>query len=347
VSVLGGGESPFRDDGGSADPRVAAALAAFGAGLGSEHAALSALAGSRLLVPVVAVPSEPEARGGDWTEERGSLRPSDEGRRRLKGRRRRAREALSEPGCAGDHAEAGPGQAGGGDRGSEMSLPTLIGHDGRPAIPAFTCVEALARWDAQARPVPAQAGLVWRAAVDGSCAVVVDIAGPVPLAVDGARLAALAAGRPVPRPHQDPDVLSAVRAAVAGQPAIAGLRVAGGDPVTAGDDPAAAGGDPVTAGGDPAAAGGDPVTAGGDPAAAGGDPVTAGGDPAAAGHAAGGRAGEGCDLQIELTLAAGCSLAAGDEAARLLGRALMEQLGGRLRRGITIAVARPGGHPGP
>jgi SseB protein N-terminal domain len=270
VSVLGGGESPFRDDDGSADLRAAAALAAFGAGLGSEHAALSALAGSRLLVPVVAVRSKPEG-----------------------------------PGRAEDHPEAGPGRAGGGDHGSEMSLPTLVGHDGRSAIPVFTCVDALARWDAQARPVPAQAALVWRAAVDGSCAVVVDIAGPVPLAVDGARLAALADGRAVPRPHQDPDVLNAVRAAIAGQPAIAELRVADGDPAAAGDD------------------------------------------PAAAGRAASAGPGEGCDLQIELTLAAGCSLAAGDEAARLLGRALMEQLGGRLRRGITIAVAGPGGHPGP
>ncbi len=272
VSVLGGGESPFRDDDGSADPRAAAALAAFGAGLGSEHAALSALAGSRLLVPVVAVRSEPEGR--------------EEGAPRISRR----------PGLAGP---------GGGDHGSEMSLPTLVGHDGRSAIPVFTCVDALARWDAQARPVPAQAALVWRAAVDGSCAVVVDIAGPVPLAVDGARLAALADGRAVPRPHQDPDVLDAVRAAVAGQPAIAELRVADGDPAAAGDD------------------------------------------LAAAGRAASAGPGEGCDLQIELTLAAGCSLAAGDEAARLLGRALMEQLGGRLRRGITIAVAGPGGHPGP
>jgi SseB protein N-terminal domain len=267
VSVLGGGESLFRDDDGSADPRAAAALAAFGAGLGSEHAALSALADSRLLVPVVAVRNQQEG--------------------------------------AKDHPEAGPGRGGGGDRGSEMSLPTLIGHDGRPAIPVFTCVDALARWDAQARPVPAQAALVWRAAVDGSCAVVVDIAGPVPLAVDGARLAALADGRPVPRPYQDPDVLGAVQAAAAGQAAIARFRAADGDPVTAGDD------------------------------------------PAAAGRAAGAGPGEGCDLQIELTLAAGCSLAAGDEAARLLARAVMEQVGGRLRRGITIAVARPGGHPGP
>jgi len=238
---------------------VAAALAAFGSGLGSERAALSALASSRLLVPVVAAISEPEA-----------------------------------PGCAEDHPDAGPGRAGGGDRGSEMSLPTLIGRDGRPAIPVFTCADALARWDAQARPVPALAGLVWRAAVDGSCAVVVDIAGPVPLAIDGARLAALAGGGPVPPPYQDPDVLAAVRAAAAAQAAITGLRVTGGDC-----------------------------------------------DPAADGAG---------DLQIELTLAARGTRAAGDEAARLLGRTLMEQLGGRLRRGITIAVTRPasqpGGHPG-
>jgi len=194
VAVLSGGESAFRDDDGSADPGAAAALAAFGSGRGSEHAALTALASSRLLVPVVAVAS---------------------------GRAGRAPAAAGRTG-------AGQARAGGGDRGSEMSLPTLIGRDGRPAIPAFTCMDALARWDGKARPVPAFAAQVWRAAADGSCAVVMDIAGPVPLAVDGARLAALAAGRPVPLPHQDRDVLAAVRAAAAGQPAIAEVRVAAG-----------------------------------------------------------------------------------------------------------------------
>jgi hypothetical protein len=268
--MLEGGPSRFRDDDGSADPRVAAALTAFGSGLGSEHAALSALASSRLLVPIVAAPSAPEA-----TE---------------------PRSAHHDPG-------AGPGRAGGGDRGSEMSLPALIGRDGRPAIPVFTCVDAVTRWDAQARPVPALASQVWRAAVDGSCAVIVDVAGPVPLAVDGARLAALAGGRPVPLPYQDPDVLAVVRAAAASQPAIAGLRVTGDGP-----GPAAGG--------------------------------RAGAPPGA---------GDAGDLQIELTLTAGGAVAAGEEAARQLGRTLMEQLGGRLRRGITIAVTPPagsaGGHP--
>jgi hypothetical protein len=269
--MLEGGPSPFRDDNGSADPRAAAALAAFGSGLGSEHAALSALASCRLLVPIVAAPSEPEGGGPEAAQQ----------------------------GSAPDHPGAGPGRAGD-DRGSEMSLPTLIGRDGRPAIPVFTCVDTVTRWDARARPVPALASQVWRAAVDGSCAVIVDVAGPVPLAVDGACLAALAEGRPVPLPHQDPDVLAVVRAAAAGQPAIAGLRVTGGA-----SDPAADG-------------------------------------PAGAAPSA----GDAGDLQIELTLAAGGTVAAGEEAARLLGGTLMEQLGGRLRRGITIAIARPAGAAG-
>jgi len=113
-----------------------------------------------------------------------------------------------------------------GDKNSEMVLPTLIGRDGRPAVLAFTCVEALARWRSNARPVPAEADRVWRAAVADQCAVVIDVAGPVPLAVEGARLEALAAGQPVPPPHEDPDVRAEVEAAVAAEPAIAGFSLA-------------------------------------------------------------------------------------------------------------------------
>jgi len=186
VPLTAAGEPRFRDDNGSAEPRVAAALAAFGSGQGSEHVALTALADARLLVPIVAV-----AAGSD-----------------------------------GEHEGPGHALADGGDSAAEMSLPTLVGRDGRAAIPAFTCVETLAMWQRQARPVPVLAGQVWRAAAEDSCAVVVDVAGPVPIAIDGARLAALAGGRPVPLPHEDADVLAAVHAAAAGQPAIAGLSLA-------------------------------------------------------------------------------------------------------------------------
>jgi SseB protein N-terminal domain len=117
-----------------------------------------------------------------------------------------------------------------GDKDSEMVLPTLIGRDGRPAVLAFTGLDALARWRPDARPVPAEADRVWRAAVADGCAVVIDVAGPVPLAVEGARLAALAAGQPVPPPHEDLDVRAEVQAAVAAEPAIAGFSLAPGHP---------------------------------------------------------------------------------------------------------------------
>ena len=225
---LAGGDPAFRDDDGSADPRAAAALAAFASGEGSEHAALTALARSRLLVPVVA--------------------------------------------AASDGGQGGAGGQGG-EHNSHMSLPALVGRDGRRALPAFTCLDALGGWRPGARPVPAPAARVWQAAVSDSCAVVVDIAGPVPLAVEGARLAALADGWPVPLPHEDPDVLNAVRAVAAAEGLIAGLRVL-----------------------------------------------------------------PGRDVEIRVTFAPGCPPAAASEAARRLGAALMARLGGRLRRGIAVAV---------
>ncbi len=110
-----------------------------------------------------------------------------------------------------------------------MALPTLIGDDGRTAVLAFTGLAALLAWRPDARPVPVPAGQVWRAAAGTAEAVVIDVAGPVPLAVDGARLATLAAGRPVPLPDQDPDVLALVAAAVADEPVIAGVGLRAGE----------------------------------------------------------------------------------------------------------------------
>jgi hypothetical protein len=53
VAGLNTGGQRFAGDNGAADPRIAAVLAAYGAGQESEQAVLTALAGSRLLVPLV------------------------------------------------------------------------------------------------------------------------------------------------------------------------------------------------------------------------------------------------------------------------------------------------------
>jgi SseB protein N-terminal domain len=178
VPELAAGNPSFRADTGEADPAVAAALTAFSAGEGTEQATLDALSGSRLLVPVVAVPGEEDAAAG--IESRG-------------------------------------------ETGSEMATPAIVGRDGRAALPAFTSLRSLLRWQSGARPVPVPARSVWQSAVAQAQAVIIDIAGPVPLAVDGARLVALAQGTPIPALHEDPDVHAVVAAAAAVQPP--GIRV--------------------------------------------------------------------------------------------------------------------------
>jgi hypothetical protein len=196
VAGLNTGGQRFAGDDGAADPRIAAVLAAYGAGQESEQAALAALAGARLLVPLVERPA------GDLHDETYADEAHDDG-------------------C--DHQAA-----------REMAFPTLIGRDGRPALLAFTCLAALVAWRPDARPVPTPAGQVWGTAVAEASAVVIDVAGPVPVAVDGARLAALAAGAPPPAPHDDPDIRAEVAAALADLPI--GAAAVGGAALAAGPD---------------------------------------------------------------------------------------------------------------
>jgi hypothetical protein len=195
VAGLNTGGPRFAGDNGAADPRIAAVLAAYGAGQESEQAVLTALAGSRLLVPLVEAP--PEAPGSAGAA--GACATGD----------------AHDDGC--DHGAA-----------RELAFPTLIGRDGRPALLAFTSLAALVSWRPEARPVPTPAGQVWGTAVADSSAVVIDVAGPVPIAVDGARLAALAAGTPPPAPQDDPDLQAEVAAALASLPAAAGGPGSGG-----------------------------------------------------------------------------------------------------------------------
>jgi SseB protein N-terminal domain len=140
----------FPDDTGEVDPRLRHALTAYAAApddVAAYAAALTALAGSRLLVPVVAVLGEVE---------------------------------VDEQGLAHDKS-------------SDMAAVLLTGRDGRRALLAFTGVEPMGRWRPDARPVPVTPRDAARAAVaEGAAALVVDVAGPVTLAVEGHPLRVLA-----------------------------------------------------------------------------------------------------------------------------------------------------------
>ncbi|GAB2860800.1 SseB family protein [Actinoallomurus bryophytorum] len=113
---------------------------------------------------------------------------------------------------------------------SEMALPTLVGDDGRKAVLAFTSTGGLARWRPDARPVAVRTAQACRAALDEPAdAVVIDIAGPVPYAIEGARLRVLAEGGAITAPHEDPHVLAAVHAAVGDLPGVTGVQAGPGE----------------------------------------------------------------------------------------------------------------------
>jgi hypothetical protein len=309
-------EPKFPGDDGAADTAVLTALTAYAAGRGSEHAALTALARSRLLVPVVAVP------------------------------------VVAVP-VAGEQADGG---SQGGGKSTEMALPTMVAADGSRAIIAFTCLDALQRWRSDARPVPVPAASAWLAGTQEADAVVIDVAGPVTLAVDGARLAALAAGRPVPLPHQDPEVLAALQAALEREPLIVAAAVTTPDQrVTA---TGSAGPGPAVSSSVP----GGPGTPGGQdgpPKAGlpGADGLDAGpADAGLAGAGPGGTAGEsagaapppaGADLALQVTIAAGGDPAAAGAAVRRAADALLAATGDRLRRGVEVSVVQGGREAGP
>lgn len=172
----------FDDDTGAADQRLAALLALPDPER-DERELVAAVAAARLIVPVVAVPSEIDESSGIPV-----------------------------------------------DAVSDMASVTLVAPDGQQALPAFTSTAALARWDPQARPVPVTAQRAALAAVQEGCHVIpLDLAqppGPAAWTLRPSMVWALAQGRDWLPAHQDPLVAAAVEQAVAGQPAVAGHRLA-------------------------------------------------------------------------------------------------------------------------
>ncbi|MEV7471759.1 SseB family protein [Streptomyces kronopolitis] len=165
----------FADDDGSADPALTVALAAYARDRGAEPELLAALAGARVLVPVVAVLGEVET--------------GPDGLRR--------------------------------EKTSDMAVPTLQAPDGRRALPAFTSMETLQRWRADARPVAVPLPQALLAAHhEQADTVVVDLAGPVTYQLTGPALRALAEGRTSADPLADPAVTNALRALLDAEPAV-------------------------------------------------------------------------------------------------------------------------------
>lgn len=81
------------------------------------------------------------------------------------------------------------------DKTSDMAAVLVEGRGGRRALLAFSGTDTLAAWDPAARPVPVPARQAALAAIqDGAEALLLDLAGPSRMVVEGEHLRALAAG---------------------------------------------------------------------------------------------------------------------------------------------------------
>ena len=167
----------FSGDDGSADPRLAEALARHAGepSPAAEQELMEALVGARLMVPIVAILGEAET-GADGLRH---------------------------------------------EKSSDMAVPTVQTPDGRKGLPAFTSLDALARWRADARPAPVPAAQAVHAAwSEQADALLIDLAGPAFYELSGAAMRAVAEGRARIDPLRDPDVAAAVRGVLTEYPVV-------------------------------------------------------------------------------------------------------------------------------
>ncbi|QMU76347.1 SseB family protein [Streptacidiphilus sp. PB12-B1b] len=107
------------------------------------------------------------------------------------------------------------------DKSSDMAVPTIDAPDGRKGLPAFTSLDAMARWRADARPAPVPARQAVQAAwSEQADALLIDLAGPAFYELSGAAMRAVAEGRAMVDPLRDPEVAEAVRTLLAAHPVV-------------------------------------------------------------------------------------------------------------------------------
>jgi len=112
-----------------------------------------------------------------------------------------------------------------GDLGADMAIVTVTGPDGRTALPVFSSLETLARWNPGARPVPVESARAALAAVAEDCdLLVLDAAGPATVQVPRPAMWALGQGRAWMPPGDDPELAGAVDQAVRPVPDVLATR---------------------------------------------------------------------------------------------------------------------------
>lgn len=117
------------------------------------------------------------------------------------------------------------------DKTQELSIVTVAAPDGRRVLPVFSSVDTMRRWDAAARPVPADGvRTALSAAADDTELIVIDPGSDTEFVIRRPAVWAIGQNRPWEAPHVSPDVFAGLQESIGAELGVIDLSVAPGDP---------------------------------------------------------------------------------------------------------------------
>lgn len=117
------------------------------------------------------------------------------------------------------------------DKTQELSIVTVAAPDGRRVQPVFSSVQAMAHWDAAARPIPVEAvRAALAASAEDTDLIVLDPTSETEFVFRRPAVWAIAQGQPWEPSFHSPEVYRALQESVAHELAVIDVAVAAGDP---------------------------------------------------------------------------------------------------------------------
>lgn len=117
------------------------------------------------------------------------------------------------------------------DKSAELSIVSVMGPDGQRALPIFSSVASMARWNQNARPVPNNGRTVALAAVaEGNTRVVIDPGSETEFVLRRPALEAAAQGISWVHPEENPEVIAIADASLTSFSEVVSFTLRNGDP---------------------------------------------------------------------------------------------------------------------
>lgn len=117
------------------------------------------------------------------------------------------------------------------DKSQELSIVSVAAPDGRTVLPVFTSVDAMAKWNPRARPVPADGRrIALAAASEETDLVVIDPTSDTEFVIRRPALWAMAQDQPWQPSHSSPEVFRALSASVESELGVLDVAIESGDP---------------------------------------------------------------------------------------------------------------------